>query len=492
MELANELKASLREFAGTPCVEVRENGGRVATLNALSWEVRGATGKPLLHLWSDRYNLTRRVLAITDHSQERLALAVERFGRTKPDRLEFIRVDFDRSARDISRDEFCERLSRILAEQFPDEILESLTISPDLEHSLSGNYARGIFRRGSARWTVLAVPSGESAEVLENSLSFALLWLDHVRQSCHRGTTLGGRLILPAGTTSGVMHRIRSLHPKLAFEVYELDLHHETVQKIDKHSSANRDTWLVPHRETQLLLNRAEASLESIVSVAPRAISLHAVVKSQEVWLRFRGLSFARWSEGKVFFGAGDPREKLTPDLRPALKQLLRDLELYRAPLGTDTRNPLYRLQPERWLESIVREDVTRIDPTFDPRFVYSQVFANSGTDHGILDVLTVTRNGRLAILELKATEHLHLPLQAADYWLRIKRHLEEADFQRCGYFVGTELQMRPPLVVLVAPALRFHPVTDTLLRCLTPELEVIRVGLAESWRRGIRVVMRH
>jgi len=47
------------------------------------------------------------------------------------------------------------------------------------------------------------------------------------------------------------------------------------------------------------------------------------------------------------------------------------------------------------------------------------------------------------------------------------------------------------PLVYLVAPALRFHPTTDTLLRYLTPEMEVVRVGLAESWRGGVRVVMR-
>jgi hypothetical protein len=38
---------------------------------------------------------------------------------------------------------------------------------------------------------------------------------------------------------------------------------------------------------------------------------------------------------------------------------------------------------------------------------------------------------------------------------------------------------------------LRFHPPTDALLRHLSPEIEVVRVGLAESWRRGLRVVMR-
>ncbi len=50
MELAAELEAILREFAALAPVEVRENGGRVAPLAGLSWEVRGAAEKPLLHL----------------------------------------------------------------------------------------------------------------------------------------------------------------------------------------------------------------------------------------------------------------------------------------------------------------------------------------------------------------------------------------------------------------------------------------------------------
>jgi hypothetical protein len=29
------------------------------------------------------------------------------------------------------------------------------------------------------------------------------------------------------------------------------------------------------------------------------------------------------------------------------------------------------------------------------------------------------------------------------------------------------------------------------LLRYLAPEVEIVRVGLVESWRRGVRVVMR-
>ena len=92
MEFSAELEASLREFSASGAVEIRENGGRPAALDRLSWEIRGTPEKPLLHLWSEAYHLTRRVLAITDQSEHRLALAVERFGRLKPDRLEFVRI----------------------------------------------------------------------------------------------------------------------------------------------------------------------------------------------------------------------------------------------------------------------------------------------------------------------------------------------------------------------------------------------------------------
>jgi hypothetical protein len=102
--------------------------------------VRASDDKPLLHIWSEQYNLTRRVIVITDHSDARLVLAVERFGRSRPDRLEFVRIEFERSARELSREEFCDRLKELLACQFPDETVESATNSADLEHSLSGNY----------------------------------------------------------------------------------------------------------------------------------------------------------------------------------------------------------------------------------------------------------------------------------------------------------------------------------------------------------------
>jgi len=490
VELSEELQACLREFSAAGPAELRENGSRIAPLASLTWEVRGDRAKPLLHLWSENHNLTRRVLAITEHSDDRLSLAVERFGRPRPERLEFLRIDFERSPRELSREAFCQHLAALCAEQFPDETVESLTTSADLEHSLSGNYVRGVLRRGSLRTALLALPDIASQELPSRSVTFALLWLDRLRQS-RGGHVTGLRLIVPRGAAPSVAQILPALDGKLNISLYEYDRMREALEEVNPHALANFESWLVPLRETQALLDQARPALAPITSRAPSAVTVHPAVYSRQVWLRFRGLAFARWQEQKICFGISDSEKELNSSSLSALKRLLHKLQLYRNPLASDTRHALYRAHPERWLESLVREDISRVDAALDPRFLYSQLFAGTSAEHGILDLVGVTRAGRLAIIELKATEHIHLPLQAANYWLRIRRHLEEGDFSRYGYFPGIHLQAQAPLVYLLAPALRFHPATDTLLRYLSPKLEIIRVGLAESWRRGLRVVLR-
>ena len=350
---------------------------------------------------------------------------------------------------------------------------------------------RGLLRKGSSLFAFLAVPDGEAADTADNSLTFALLWLTRARQLGRRENISGLRLILPKNASRTVAHQMAALDPRLSVELYERNPSSETVERVDPRAAGNLDSWLVPHRDTETLLNQAKPAVSWIVAMAPNAITLHPVPNAREVWLQFRGLPFARWHDGCIFLEGGDARKGKRKVSQSVLKGLLHRLEVHRHPLASDTRHSLFRAQPERWLESLVREDITRVDALLDARFVYTQVFAQTGGEHGILDLLAVTRSGRLAIIELKASEHILLPLQAADYWLRVQRQLQRGEIARYGYFPKIELQQAPPLVYLVAPALRFHPATDDLLRYLSPELEIVRVGLAESWRRGLRVVMR-
>jgi len=94
-------------------------------------------------------------------------------------------------------------------------------------------------------------------------------------------------------------------------------------------------------------------------------------------------------------------------------------------------------------------------------------------------------------VVELKADEEIHLPLQGLDYWSRVAWHHARGEFQRFGYFPGRELSRERPLLFLVAPALHVHPATDTLLHYISPEIEWVVVGLDERWRNGVRAVFR-
>jgi hypothetical protein len=135
--------------------------------------------------------------------------------------------------------------------------------------------------------------------------------------------------------------------------------------------------------------------------------------------------------------------------------------------------------------------NIEALDRQLRPEYVYSQVPAFSAADRAMIDVLALTRENRLAVIELKADEDLHLPLQGVDYWARVVWHQSRGEFARFGYFPGVEIAAQKPLLLLVAPALHVHPSTDTVLRYLSPEIEWELLGIGEQWRQEIRVVFR-
>ncbi|MBV9573418.1 MAG: hypothetical protein JOY93_05145 [Acidobacteriales bacterium] len=148
-------------------------------------------------------------------------------------------------------------------------------------------------------------------------------------------------------------------------------------------------------------------------------------------------------------------------------------------------------MHPEGWLESLVARRIGAIDERLDPSQSYSQVPTFSASDRAMIDVLGVTTEGRLAVVELKAEEDIHLPMQALDYWARVAWHHQRGEFQRFGYFPGRELSREDPLLFLVAPALRIHPTTDTLLHYVSPRIQWQLAGIDEHWRESLRVIFR-
>jgi len=491
MVLSQAVSEALERILGAGRVKVQEAGVWLATLEGFQYEVRRQGDAPLLHLWAEEHSLVRRVLRITEESPGRLALEVLRLGRTRPDCLEFLSQERGGNNKRAGRERFRARFHELLTQQFPDEKPVSLTTAAKLQHSLSGNYVRGLLTADSSRWAVLGAAPGESGATYDALLTFGLLWFDQARQSLGRRPIAGLRLFLPQGAGATTAHRLQALSPSTVVELYEFNTENWRARRLDLRDAGNLDTWLVPLRETESVLARVGADIKRIRSLAPEAIEPQVVPGTREVALRFRGLPFARSTPEGMFYGLGDTQLPLTPDREQELTELVDELAKRRSPLATNTKHPLYRSQAERWMQSLVAADPARIEARLDPRFLYSQVPASAAGDRGVLDLLGVTRDGRLAVLELKASEDPHLVLQGVDYWLRVRRHQLGEDFQRYGYFPGISLNPRPPLLFLVAPSLHFHPATDVLLQFLTGEIECIRVGVSESWRRGLKVVLR-
>jgi hypothetical protein len=142
-------------------------------------------------------------------------------------------------------------------------------------------------------------------------------------------------------------------------------------------------------------------------------------------------------------------------------------------------------------LQWLVVADVSVIDQRLDSGALYSQVPAFSASDRAMLDVLTTTHDGRLAAVELKADEDIHLPLQGLDYWLRVQWHHSREEFPRFGYFADRELSPEKALLYLAAPAFHVYPQTDVLPRYISPEIDWEFVGIDEPWREGVKVVFR-
>ncbi len=225
-----------------------------------------------------------------------------------------------------------------------------------------------------------------------------------------------------------------------------------------------------------------------------------AVISPAEIAFRCHGLEFARArlahhvgalrSTPEIVFGVGFDEHVLGEQNLDAFRRLVHSIGEVRHAEGPRD-HALWRLHPERWLESLVVRDVSEVDERLNAFSLYSQVPAFSAADRAMIDVLTVTREGRLAVLELKADEDIHLPLQGLDYWSRVAWHHERGEFQRFGYFPGQELSPERPLLFLVAPALHVHPATDILLHYISSKIEWVVVGIDERWRDGVRTVFR-
>jgi hypothetical protein len=307
-----ELDRALSEFVRSGAVEVREDGQWLAGLADLQYEMRHAGKEPLVHLWSDEKNLTRRVLRIKERASDRIVLEVHRLGRSNPGRLEFLRTDSPRPAGRITREQFRARFDRILAERFPDARSESLSAAADLEHSFSGMYVRGRMRDRTREWAFLAASPSESAAAIDGMLAFGLLWLDWTRSHSEKSAVEGLRLFVPEGNSRILRERVLALSSAARTEIYEFNEPDSRMKKIDTADAGNLESCLVSRRDVESTLTAAHDSLTRIRTMIPGTpMPLKRAFPQERVNLCS---AFAVWNsrvgrERACFLGLGTPEK---------------------------------------------------------------------------------------------------------------------------------------------------------------------------------------
>jgi len=214
--------------------------------------------------------------------------------------------------------------------------------------------------------------------------------------------------------------------------------------------------------------------------------------------LRYLGLPFARvrtlLDTETIWFGlSANSRRRLEHSTIVEWENLMRDLREYRSATAPDHRNALYLTATEAWLESMLRKDITKLDPGLIIAPLHAQFRTARGGRLGVrpIDMLALRRDGRLVVIELKVSEDREHVLQGVDYWRRVETHRLRGHIARAKLFGDLLIRDESPLVYLVAPTLRFHPSFTTLAQLIAHDIEIYRFDINENWRAGVQVMRR-
>lgn len=437
--------------------------------------------------------LARQVIDVLERPQQTVQIRVKQLKRVETWTLGEA-LPLVEECRAGAREEFQKMIEALIGLNFRGVRIAESRMSADLSHSISGQYLRLQFSWGGKRWAALAAGPEAGQETVNELLAQGLIWRKYL-QSLKKPAPEQLLLLAPAGETLVLKSRLGWIRgASRVLQLMEMDAQKKALEFVDLSDSGNIDTGLSEVEACQRQdFSRLEI-VKRVVQLAPRNIETIWHSGQHAVGFRIRGLEFARLSlhSGQtLWFGVEEPVAVHSPADWAALTRLAARILQQRQAGARNQRHPYYRQQGERWLESLILQNIRLIDPQLDPRFVYPQVPMFLGGDRGVVDILCLTRQRRLAVLELKISENIELPMQGLDYWLRVRHHLRRGEFSRGGYFQGVALSSDDPLLYFVAPQFCYHSTFPQILDCISADVPVIQVGINQDWRSGVRVVLR-
>lgn len=481
----------------------------VATLSHQDWELSVEWGKLIFAWWDEEHSQNWRVTAYeVDPVEVRLRVTRGLAHQTSvltlrnPVKSRAIGERKNLSPRE-KRERYAPLLAGLLTTFFIGLRVQSSTTGADRARSVPGRFARLILQLNQEKILAIGVNEGESQSDIDRIIAAGLIWLagfNPGREPKMRANRLW--FCLPRGRSRTAIERVTFIDASCfdaRIECFEIDERNEELVAVRPTTQAEL-CHARPH-ELRWPGNPLTAShwSERILSLAPELIEIRQRPGSEGQSFSINGLEFARvisGEDGRVEFGVAvsaktgsmPNRSILNESNFSHLRGLAHEIIKFRSIDSPDRRHPLYRLRAETWLESLLRREIGILDATLDDRFVYSQIPTWRADERSVIDLLTLNRNGRLVVIEIKTAEDLQLPLQGLDYWLRIEQARLRQEFERRGLFIGARIADQSPLLYLVAPRLRFHRTFAVVARCLASSVEAYRIGINSNWRDGIHV----
>jgi hypothetical protein len=416
--------------------------------------------------------------------------------------------------------------------------IESVALSPGMRRDQPGRYARVILRRTHERIALTATVANSDARNVDSLFSSALLWFNRLQSRPKRPPI--EKLLIAA--EPNILEAARQRHVLLReslrqrIQLFEIRGSSPTVREpragsptVDGKDAKSEIRGSSPTVREGVLLGDHEAwqrleparpwerrnlwrarlrqfpaiaedetieRVKQIIALRPEAVDVLTSRHGQT--LRYHGLPFARvrrvMNRDRIWFGIEGSRRRLLDDYHEQdWIKLFRDLEDHRNGDCRDKSHWFYRAAGEAWLESILRRDISRLDPGLIVAPLHAQFRTSHGGPTGArpIDLLALRHDGRLAVIELKVNEDREHVFQGVDYWRRVEAHRRRGHISSAKLFGEREISDESPLVYLVAPTLRFHPSFVTLARTIAPDIEVYRFDINEEWRSGVRVVRR-
>jgi hypothetical protein len=492
---------------------ISEDGRVPLEVNRAEFDFSVAHSRLIFASWTERGTRTWRVLD-SHLSDDKLLLRVSRRLGAEVATIELVPRA---SARALvatvtaARQMRCEQLARLVAQTLvcgnemdgdglrsvPQAKIERATLSPGMRRDQPGRYARIILRLPPERIAVTAIVAHSDPRNVDSLFSSALLWFARMQSSPKRPPI--NRLLIVV--ERNILDAARQRHVLLRaavrerIELLEIDDDWRQIERTPRWERKYLWRKRLP-RFPPVIEATATDRAKEIVAIAPEAIDMVASRHGQT--LRYHGLPFARvrrvMERDHIWFGIeGSSRRSLGKNQHSEFAKLLNDLQTYRNENCRDRRHWFYRAAGEAWLESILRRDITRLDPGLIIAPLHAQFRTSPGGPAGPrpIDLLALRHDGRLVVIELKVSEDREHVLQGVDYWRRVEAHRRRGHISSAKLFGDREISDQAPLVYLVAPTLHFHPSFRTLAQTIAPDIEVYRFDINEDWRGGVRVVRR-